>query len=336
MKIYKIISTLLLLTWIHTVESATPPNEEKVDPDEILLIDDYPSPYDNQDIQLNALLWKPETEGKYPAIIMMHGVGGLYYKSDDNCDDSDQTCWRISGKFRYWGKLLSRNHKFSYKEKFIVIAPDSHTPRGYDHHGVSNIDAQDRLTNVSSYLGRPWDLYAALRYLKTRDDVDTTRIFALGFSDGGGAVVSSISSSLNSPMVEQSQLFEGINTLTLEGKTSMKNLGLKGVVALYPSCGFFGHYDNQYQNYAPLLVQTGLSDNVTPISECNDRQTEALNLGVKPNDFKTIGYENMDHGFEYLEYDTYAACLATKRTIEHFSKHSGDYLFSDSFEDECL
>jgi dienelactone hydrolase len=314
------------------VLAVKPPESEKIDPSEAVIFDDFPGPYDIDEIDLEALIWKPAGEGPFPAIIMMHGSGGLYYKSNDQCDDDDRSCWGLSGKFKYWGKQLSLSNRFGFKDKFMVVAVDSHTPRGYDHFGVANINAEDRPLNVSSYLGRPWDLYAALRYLHTRADVSPDEIFALGFSDGGGAVLSSVAAADNAALVSGSDWFDGIDNNTPNGWLDMQAIGLKGAVAYYPSCGFFGYFDGVYTNYAPLLVQTGIDDNTTPISACLERQEDALNLGVNPTDIEVLGYENMDHGFDYEQYETVEACLAAEETLEFFSKKLGDYLFKSNFE----
>ncbi len=323
---------LILLFQSQLLAAAKPPESEKIDPTEIVVIDDFPSPYDNDAIDLEAMIWRPAGPGPFPAIIMMHGVGGLYYKTDDMCADDDRSCWDISGKFKYWGKQLSESHYYDFADRFIVIAPDSHTPRGYDHFGVANIDAQDRPLNVSSYLGRPWDFYAALRYLQTRDDVDADAIFALGFSDGGGAVLSSVAASNNAALVNESDWFSGIDNNDPFGWMEMQAIGVKAAVAYYPSCGFFGYFDEVYTNYAPLLIQTGLDDETTPISRCLERQLEAFNLGVHSTDLQVLGYPGMDHGFDYEQYETVAACQAAEKTIAFFSSHLGDYLFKSSFE----
>ncbi len=323
---------LLLLLNATAIWAAKPPESERADPNELVLIADFPSPYDLADIDLEALIWKPAGEGPFPAIIMMHGSGGLYYKHDDLCDDDDRSCWRLSGKLKYWGKQLSQENIHVSVNPFLVIAVDSHTPRGYDHRGVAHINAEDRPLNVSSYLGRPWDLYAALRYLQTRDDVNSDAIFALGFSDGGGAVLSSVAAADNAALINQSDWFQGINNHTADGWLQMQQIGLKGAVAYYPSCGFFGHFDEVYTNYAPLLIHTGLDDMTTPVTSCLERQAEALQLGVSAEDFKTFSYEGMNHGFDYDDYDTTAACTAARRTQYFLSKLMGDHIFNTGFE----
>ena len=334
-----LVATLCLVGFTATqlVSAAKPPGSELADPSENLLIADFPSPYDNESISLEALLWKPAGEGPFPAVILLHGAGGLYYQTDDMCDDNDRNCWGLSGKFKYWGKQLSQGHIYDWSERFVVLAVDSHTPRGYDHRGVAHIDAADRPLNVSSYLGRPWDVYAALRYLQTRVDVDAGAIFALGFSDGGGAVLSSVAAADNAALVMDSDWFAGIENNTAEGWHQMRQLGLRGAVAYYPSCGFFGYFDGIYSTYAPLLVQTGLLDTTTPIAACDERQQDALMLGVQAADFQVLGYQGMDHGFDYQQYDSFEACEAAAQTVAFFSQQLGDYLFKQGFEPSvCL
>ncbi|MCB1581796.1 MAG: hypothetical protein R3E90_07530 [Marinicella sp.] len=325
--VWSVASVLVVSAW-----ATNPPADEKANPTSVITIDDFPSPFDELDLDLEAMIWQPDGDGPFPAIIMMHGSGGLYYKTDPLCEDDDRSCWGIAGKFRYWGKQLSQSNRFGLPQKFLVIAPDSHTPRGYDHHGVANIDPIDRPLNVSSYQGRPWDLYASLRYLQNRQDVDVDHIYVLGFSDGGGAVLSSLAATDNAALVSMSNWFIGIDNNTSSGWLQMQSVALKGGVAFYPSCGFLGYFDGIYVNYAPLLVQTGLLDNTTPFSTCIERQTEAHGLGVSLLDFQAFGFDDMDHGFDYQQFDSTEACVATQNALEFFNHKSGDYLFHHNFE----
>jgi len=334
MKQFFLIATGVLASclYLNMGVAAKPPQSEQISPTEEIIIAGFPSPYDESEINPEVLIWKPVGEGPFPVVIMLHGSGGLYYQTDAQCDDDDRTCWGLSGKFKYWGKQLSLGNHFGFQTRYMVVAVDSYTPRGYDHFGVVNINAIDRPLNVSSYLGRPWDLYAVLRYLKSRADVKSDAIFALGFSDGGGAVLSSVAASDNAALIGESDWFEGIDNHTAEGHLAMQAIGLQAAVAYYPSCGFFGYFDGIYSNYAPVLIQTGQLDVTTPIAACLERQTEAWNLGTAEEDFQVMAYDNMQHGFDYEQYDTEEACFAAEKTLAFFSKSLGDYLFKSNFE----
>ena len=336
-----IVFSCLIFISINWANADTPPSNMRLNPTEYLSIADFPSPYDNEpDIpaqhQLEALVWKPAGDGPFPVVIMMHGVGGLYYKTNPDCVDNDRQCWGIAEKFKYWGKLLSNDNPYGIRDKFLVIAVDSYTTRGYDHFGVVNIPAAQRDLNVTSYLGRPWDLYAAINYLKTREDVNPQQIFTLGFSDGGGTVLSSIASSDNAVMVNESNYFQGIDNNSTIGRSMMQNIGIKAAATLYPSCGFFGYFNGVYATYAPLLVQIGADDMTTLASLCENRQSDAYTNGIEPQNFVLDIYQGMTHGFDYLQYETAQACLATEKILKFFSTQLGDAIFKNSFDGKCM
>ncbi len=327
-----------LLTIPRSAFPETPSSEYKSDPDYSVVIDGIPNQYDDvlntpeiDKVDLEALIWEPEVAGIYPAIIMLHGAGGLYYQSDDSCDDADRSCWGLSGKFRYWAHLLSKGHPYDYSDKFIIIAVDSHTPRGYDHHGVSQIASGSRPANVTAHLGRPWDFYAALNYLKSRDDVIQNEIFALGFSDGGGGVLSAIAASDQAVMVNESDYFHGIDNNSEEGRAVMADDSVSGAVVFYPSCGLQGYFNGAYTHFGQLLVQVGSDDDITVPSRCIERQSESIGLGISPTDFVIDIYEGADHGFDYFESETQNACIATEKAISFFSAKVGDSIFSSHF-----
>jgi len=105
-----------------------------------------------------------------PAIVFMHGSGGLY-KNDDPSDV-------IEKNFRKWANM-------SQTRGYTALFVDSYTPRG-GKSGASEVDV------------RPYDAFAAIKYLREAPLVSgriaTESISLLGWSHGGSSVMSALAS----------------------------------------------------------------------------------------------------------------------------------------------
>ncbi|WP_244130215.1 dienelactone hydrolase family protein [Burkholderia sp. BCC0044] len=120
---------------------------------------------------LDGYLFPAPGAGRHPALVFLHGCGGMFAKS---------------------GKIYSRDREWA--ERFnaagiTVLEVDSFTPRQHGEmcapaHFVGDI-----------YRARPFDAYGALRYLQTLDTVQPDRIGVLGWSQGGGTVLNAIRAS---------------------------------------------------------------------------------------------------------------------------------------------
>lgn len=95
----------------------------------------------------------PPGTGKVPAVVLMHGSGGIY-----------------SAMLDYWPKQFNA-------AGIAVLAVDSFTPRGVQ----STADDQSQVPFAADTA----DAYAALRLLATHPRVDPARIALMGFSRGG-------------------------------------------------------------------------------------------------------------------------------------------------------
>ena len=120
---------------------------------------------------LRGLLFKPEGPGPFPAIIGLHGCGGMFGSGG-----------KIMSRDAQWADFLSAHG-------FIVLLVDSFGSRG-----VGNVCAQ-RSPAVDPSRERPYDAYAALQYLRTLPLVHADRIGLLGWSQGGATVLFTIDSS---------------------------------------------------------------------------------------------------------------------------------------------
>jgi dienelactone hydrolase len=121
--------------------------------------------FDGENLVLRGELFRPDRPGPFPAVVALHGCGGLYSKTGG-----------LSPRHEDWAKRLT-------EAGFIVLFPDSFGSRG----AVSQCRTEDRVAR--SYRQRPDDAMAAARYLKARSDVKTDAINLLGWSNGGSTVL---------------------------------------------------------------------------------------------------------------------------------------------------
>jgi dienelactone hydrolase len=118
---------------------------------------------------LDGYLFRPDGPGPRPAVVFMHGCGGLFSRTT-NAVVSRETAWRQ--------QLVDKG--------FAVLMVDGFTPR----------DTVEMCSRTSFrewlYLRRPGDAYAALLYLQGQSFVVRDRIGLMGWSNGGGAVLMAI------------------------------------------------------------------------------------------------------------------------------------------------
>lgn len=100
-------------------------------------------------------LYLPRVSGKVPAVLMMHGAGGIYKAMLD-----------------YWPKLLN-------EQGIAVFSLDRFGPRGV----TSTTGDQSQVPFVADVA----DAFTALRLLASHPKIDAKRIAIMGFSRGGVA-----------------------------------------------------------------------------------------------------------------------------------------------------
>ena len=116
--------------------------------------------------QLDGYLFRPAKPGPSPAVVFLHGCGGL-----------------ISGISH---RIMSRETDWAAKMNaagITVLMVDSFASRGSGEM-CSRTGFKEWL-----YLRRPADAYGALAYLQTLPQVMPDRIGMIGWSNGGGAVL---------------------------------------------------------------------------------------------------------------------------------------------------
>ena len=110
---------------------------------------------------VEAYLSKPEGDGPFPAIVYLHGCGGLSKSTRDD----------IAGLMTGWG--------------YVTLAVDSFTTRWLKH-------SCDNLMSA-----REGDALAALRHLSAQSFVDPQRIAAMGSSQGASVALQMVSTRPN-------------------------------------------------------------------------------------------------------------------------------------------
>jgi dienelactone hydrolase len=117
------------------------------------------------DFPLKAILYRPAGEGPFPALVAMHGCGGLVNRA---------------GKYRteyadWAGKLVAAG--------FAVVFPDSYTSRGL---GPQCTVQRRRIRPDRERMG---DAYATRNWLQSQPWVQADRVGLIGWSQGAVAVL---------------------------------------------------------------------------------------------------------------------------------------------------
>jgi dienelactone hydrolase len=195
--------------------------------------------------QSPAKVLKPEGNGPFPAVVVMHDCSGLGPRS--------------SGAPMRWANEL-------LKLGYVVALPDSFTARGFPA-GVC-LDASPNRNDVAPDR-RVADAYATLAYLRTLPYVDGARVGIMGGSHGGSTTLASIVAPVNDD----------------DPSAQAKRNGFKAAIALYPGCAVrYGdwrtvrpaagspdltrRYMGVFKPVAPLLILTGEKDDWTPAEPC--------------------------------------------------------------------
>jgi len=114
---------------------------------------------------LTARLFKPDGQGPFAAVVMLHGCGGMVNSSDV-----------LGSRPRAWAEIF-------IGLGWVVLMPDSFTARG---HG-SLCKVKDRPVLPSRE--RPYDAYGALAWLQAQPYVKANKVALMGWSNGGATLL---------------------------------------------------------------------------------------------------------------------------------------------------
>src|SRR5579872_1836806 len=110
---------------------------------------------------LDGYLFRPAGDGRHPALVFLHGCGGLIGHAG-----------RINAREADWAARFTA-------EGYAILMVDSFGPR---RHGEM---CSVRGFDLQLYRERPKDAYGALAYLQAQDFVRPDRIGVIGWSEGG-------------------------------------------------------------------------------------------------------------------------------------------------------
>lgn len=116
--------------------------------------------------ELEGYLYRPAGEGPFPAVVALHGCGGLFAPGTRH----------LTARHRDWAERLAGLG-------YVVLLPDSLNPRG-----VTQVCTR-RDPPVWPGRHRVRDAYGALAYLRDQPFVAVDRIGVMGWSHGGSATL---------------------------------------------------------------------------------------------------------------------------------------------------
>ncbi|MBA4264586.1 MAG: hypothetical protein C0453_05850 [Comamonadaceae bacterium] len=117
-----------------------------------------------EQVMLRADLSRPEGEGPFPAVVLMHGCGG----------------WQPAVRF-----TMNAYAEYLTQRGFVVLSVDSFGPRRRG--GGMVCESFDLLAQARDY--RTHDAHDALRYLQTQNFVEGSNVFLMGQSNGGSVAI---------------------------------------------------------------------------------------------------------------------------------------------------
>jgi dienelactone hydrolase len=124
---------------------------------------------------------------KKPAVIMLHGCGGI---------GRDR---KLNPRHAMWKDWLN-------ERGFVVVFPESFTSRG-----VEEICTQKFADRTLKQSDRVDDVLATKKWLAARDDIDASKIVLWGFSHGGGTVLATITKRVGDELSPETKFAHAIS-----------------------------------------------------------------------------------------------------------------------------
>lgn len=245
--------------------------------------------------ELVAYMYVPSTPGPHPAVVMLHGRGGLYSTLKETFDGDS-----LSSRHVMWGRFWA-------ERGYVGLLVDSFGPRGYARGFEAGTNDGSRPASVNEITIRPLDAYAALKFLRNRPDVIKDQVFLQGWSNGGSTALSAAST--RAP---------GISAPT-------EITGFRAFLSMYPACAqVMRFFSESYKSYAPMLLLIGTDDEEVKPERCAQISEIAKRNG---SDWQFVLYPGVEHSYdtptkkrESVEANKLAAADSKKRAEEFFKK----------------
>ena len=120
--------------------------------------------FESNEVLLRAELYKPAGEGKFPAVVLMHGCMG----------------WQPTVEYS-----LKSHANYLVNQGYAVLSVDSFGPRHIV--GGKICESFQLLSEARKY--RTSDAFDALHYLQAQNFVDPDNVFLMGQSNGGSVAI---------------------------------------------------------------------------------------------------------------------------------------------------
>jgi dienelactone hydrolase len=221
--------------------------------------------------EIVGYLFKPNSPGRHPAIVLLHGRAGPYSANDNaGCTlvsrDARSACnaSTLSKRHLMWGEFWA-------KQGLLALLPDSFGPRGKAHgfgrfsHGDADRD------NVNERTVRPLDAEGAFSFLKRRVDVIDDRIFLQGWSNGGSTT---------------------LNVMIRQGTRAG---GFRAALAFYPGCGRAALLAPEIATSAPIAMFLGGDDEEVSPALCQQVARRSMGAGTS---ISIAFYPGATHDFD--------------------------------------
>lgn len=200
--------------------------------------------------------------GGFPAIIALHGCGGMFSTRDGHAGELAERMALRADPYR--------------RDGYAVLFADSFRSRG-----VREICTVRRGDPTVSAGRRRLDVLGALAYLAGRSDIARDRIALVGWSHGGSAALQAVNT--RDPAV--AAFFQGRDAPPF----------FRAAVAFYPGCAAPLKAGDRYRPGAPTRIHIGLLDDWTPAAPCV--QLGAA-MAARDDDLLVTTYADSYHAFD--------------------------------------
>jgi dienelactone hydrolase/predicted MPP superfamily phosphohydrolase len=221
-------------------------------------------PSTGRPVVIQALLFKPEGSdyNRIPAVVAMHGCGGMYSTLPLKRD-------ALSSRHQTMAELL-------IDEGYAALFPDSFRSRGFEE--ICTVENKNRTLTQKN---RRLDAQGALIWLQHREDIQPERIALLGWSHGGSAVLATLNA--KQPAVVD------------WGKRTPTVPYFRAGSVFYPGCRDYLKSPGGYSSVSPLTFFISGSDDWTAPGPCMDL---AAKLSATGEDATITVYPDAYHGFD--------------------------------------
>lgn len=202
-------------------------------------------------------------DGRLPAIVMLHGRAGAYSTRANGTYDATT----LSARHRAWGILWAR-------QGYAALMVDDFGPLGFPQ-GFGRGTYDQRPAELNEVTRRPLHAYGALRYLRSRPDIDPRRIGLMGWSNGGSTTLAAMAD-------------DKVGDMSVHG--------FRAAVSLYPGCGLHRAYEREgYRPYAPVRLFIGTADEEVSPESCRALVQRSRRRG---GDIEAVFYDGAEHSFD--------------------------------------